>query len=369
MNAGSIRGLVLIFPGALGDLLLALPALRAVRASHAGHATLVVSGALRPLAALTGIADRVASLDDARSAWLFGGSVLPDWLEGRPSVVCWMGARDELRDRLARVAAGVRLAGVERGGGATHAAASYARAMGLRLEPAALERGARLQPIDSAPARELLAALARPVLAVHRGAGAACKRWDAEAFAAVAAGWRHAGGDVVELLGPAEEGEAALAGAAVARDWPLPEVAALLARVDAFVGNDSGVSHLAAAVGARTVVVFTATDPRRWRPLGPRVRVVRRAGEFGAVVRRVLRSLAPMESLTSTNPGSSVPASPESARLRKSSSSASPAVSGDPRVVPRAKVDERSGAPGGARKGRRQCPRRAPGAPNAPATR
>jgi heptosyltransferase-3 len=35
-----------------------------------------------------------------------------------------------------------------------------------------------------------------------------------------------------------------------------------------FIGNDSGVSHLAAAAGSRGLVIFGPTDPQRWRPIG-----------------------------------------------------------------------------------------------------
>ena len=249
-----------IFPGALGDLLLALPTLRALRDRHAGPTTLVVPEPLRGLAGLTGVADRVASLDDASSAWLFGGETLPTWLEGRPAVYTWLGVRDDLRDRLASVAASVTLLHVERGPGDMHAAGAYAHAAGLRLDRAVLWRGARVETAESARATHVLRSIPRPVLAIHRGAGAPAKRWSAGAFTALATQWRASGGSVVELSGPAEAADAAADGATVARDWPLPDVAALLAHVDAYVGNDSGVSHLAAAVGARTVVVFTATS-------------------------------------------------------------------------------------------------------------
>jgi ADP-heptose:LPS heptosyltransferase len=54
------------------------------------------------------------------------------------------------------------------------------------------------------------------------------------------------------------------------------ELAALLERADAFVGADSGPAHLAAAVGAPTVVLFSGTNnAEQWRPWGPNVAVVR----------------------------------------------------------------------------------------------
>jgi hypothetical protein len=42
----------------------------------------------------------------------------------------------------------------------------------------------------------------------------------------------------------------------------------------AFIGNDAGMTHLAAASGVKTVAVFGPTDPAVWRPLGPNVEVV-----------------------------------------------------------------------------------------------
>jgi ADP-heptose:LPS heptosyltransferase len=82
----------------------------------------------------------------------------------------------------------------------------------------------------------------------------------------------------VEIAGPAEAGDPLLLGAPAARDLPLPDLAALLARATAYLGNDSGVSHLAAAVGVPSVVLFGPTDRRRWRPLGTHVGALQARG-------------------------------------------------------------------------------------------
>jgi ADP-heptose:LPS heptosyltransferase len=50
----------------------------------------------------------------------------------------------------------------------------------------------------------------------------------------------------------------------------------MTAQAGCFVGNDSGVSHLAAALGIPTTVFFISTDPRIWRPLGRNVTVIDR---------------------------------------------------------------------------------------------
>lgn len=66
--------------------------------------------------------------------------------------------------------------------------------------------------------------------------------------------------------------------AIVARDWPLRLLGATLARAALFVGNDSGVAHLAAASGAPTLTLFGPTDPAIWAPVGPSVASVRAPG-------------------------------------------------------------------------------------------
>lgn len=47
-----------------------------------------------------------------------------------------------------------------------------------------------------------------------------------------------------------------------------------IAAADAFLGNDAGMTHVAALAGIRTVALFGPTDPRVWRPIGPDVRVM-----------------------------------------------------------------------------------------------
>jgi heptosyltransferase-3 len=116
-------------------------------------------------------------------------------------------------------------------------------------------------------------------VAVHPGSGGRRKCWPADRFAGVA---ERLGRPVVLVEGPAdaEACRAFLAhaphGLAVARanDMTLPQAASLLACCPLFLGNDSGLSHLAAALGVPTVAVFGPTDPAVWAPPGGRVRAV-----------------------------------------------------------------------------------------------
>jgi heptosyltransferase-2 len=118
-------------------------------------------------------------------------------------------------------------------------------------------------------------------LAVHPGSGAAAKNWPAERFAAVV---RALSAESPWLLvsGPADDAAAATLarqpGAVRAHALPPRTLGALLAGAGLFVGNDSGVTHLAAAFGAPTLALFGPTAPAQWAPLGVNARVVSARG-------------------------------------------------------------------------------------------
>ena len=121
---------------------------------------------------------------------------------------------------------------------------------------------------------------AGPLVAVHAGAGKAANLWPADGFGTVLQTLRRERQARVLLIeGP---GDAATIGALAARlggapRWraALGETLGLLALADLVLCNDTGIAHVAAAVGAPTLVLFGPTDPQRWRPLGEQVRVLR----------------------------------------------------------------------------------------------
>jgi heptosyltransferase-2 len=114
-------------------------------------------------------------------------------------------------------------------------------------------------------------------LAIHPGSGSAAKNWPAERFAEAAR--RLSGGRPwLLVLGPAEEAPVEWPGAVVAREWPLRPLGAALSRAGLFLGNDSGVAHLAAASGAPTLTLFGPTDPALWAPVGRSAATVRAPG-------------------------------------------------------------------------------------------
>ncbi len=123
------------------------------------------------------------------------------------------------------------------------------------------------------------------VAVIHPGSGGPRKCWHVDNFLSVAAGLAEQGFEILFVLGPAEQdrfGEVQIgritAAAACLRDAPLADVLAVLSGAAVFVGNDSGVSHLAAGLGVPTVVLFGPTDPAVYAPTGPSVAVVHDRG-------------------------------------------------------------------------------------------
>ena len=74
-------------------------------------------------------------------------------------------------------------------------------------------------------------------------------------------------------------------------DLSLRDVAKALGSCRAFIGNDSGITHLAAHLGTPTIALFGATDPEVWRPIGRRVAVIKNPDLQSITIDDVLRQL------------------------------------------------------------------------------
>jgi ADP-heptose:LPS heptosyltransferase len=161
------------------------------------------------------------------------------------------------------------------------------RLLGCAADDAQLEFP--LSAADHAEAQALLAPLVgrgAPLIGIHAGARASARRWPAESFAAVADALAREHGAQIVLTGAPDEAEIV---AAVAHTMRTPALdlagktslgglAALLTRLDLFIGNDTGTAHVAQAVGAPSVTIFGPADPQRWAPLdSERHMIVRRA--------------------------------------------------------------------------------------------
>lgn len=143
-------------------------------------------------------------------------------------------------------------------------------------------------------------AVEKGFIALHPGSGSRKKLWPIEKFSDLAA---RITGDlglhVIVFIGPAER-EYLGSGfelmrsmhAVVADNLPLIQVASLLDRCRCYIGNDSGMTHLAAAVGVPTVALFGPTDPEIWGPRGERVAIVRKELDCSPCTREDLERCA-----------------------------------------------------------------------------
>lgn len=265
--------LLVLFPGALGDFVCFVPTLLALRARHGPGVRLVA----RPAhAALLDLPDLdVVSIDRREVADLFadGAPLAPATralFGGRPATYSWTGAGHPAFARRLAAATGstprvVPFRDLRPG---EHAADAFARSAGVAPAPvpAALfrEDARALPPLPPPDA---------PLLVVHPGSGSPRKNWTG--FAELVRAWRAAGGSALALRGPveAETGAGAVPDAPALSGLALPAVVPVLRRASVFVGNDAGVTHLAAALGTPTVALFGDTDPAAWGPRGPRVRI------------------------------------------------------------------------------------------------
>jgi ADP-heptose:LPS heptosyltransferase len=149
--------------------------------------------------------------------------------------------------------------------------------------------------------------IGKPVMALAPGSGAREKNWPPASFLAVAKWWRRQNcGSVVVILGPVEEERGDYAAlceeAVVARNLNLAELSALLQRCDLYLGNDSGVSHLAAALGVPTAVLFGPSNVARWAPLGKNVKVLTQNTECSPCAVPAMKQCPHRECLTTLEP-------------------------------------------------------------------
>ena len=281
--------LIVRLPNWLGDTVMAVPAVRSLRAARP-DARLVLVGPWATLLTGQGLADvlvpygrswgaRLAKWDEVRA---FGASavvLLPNSLEAAVAAWYWkaacrIGFDAGGRGRLLTDA-------IPMPAPRAHQIDEYSRVVeGLGVD--VTDRIPRLvPPPEDSPERGTIRRLLRQagvahdgrrVVGIHLGAAyGASKRWPSERIAQLCVRLA-ASGELPVLLGAREDVDAAGriaaetgAGSLVGRDSPelLP---ALLAELGALVCGDTGVSHLAAALGTPVVALFGPTDPRLSAP-------------------------------------------------------------------------------------------------------
>jgi ADP-heptose:LPS heptosyltransferase len=220
---------LLIRPGAIGDVILSLPTLEEAKADY------TEVWAPRPVLPLIRFADRTRAIPDT-GLDLLGlreGAVLQD-LTSYDSIYSWYGTnRVEFREAV--------------------------KHLPFTFFPA-------LPPGHGVPRIPVPKAAGESFVVIHPFASSPRKRWPLENFLGVA---KRIGRTIQWCAGPEETLEDAV------RFEDLYELACWISRANLYIGNDSGISHLAAAVGTPVIAIFLDSDPAIWAPRGEHVRVLR----------------------------------------------------------------------------------------------
>jgi ADP-heptose:LPS heptosyltransferase len=238
---------LVIRPGAIGDVVVSLPALEHLRCEY-----LEVWTAARTVP-LIRFADRVRAISSTGLDLLGVSEPAPclmDELRSFDSIVSWYGSnRPEFREATAGLP--IRwLPALPREGCSVHATDFYLEQVG--------------GPIGGMPSINV-EAVRENYAVIHPFSGSASKNWPLERFRSLAAKLR------MPVRWCAGEEDPALAEAVRIPD--LFDLARFLKGAALYVGNDSGVTHLAAAVGTPTLAIFVASDPVVWGPRGDHVRI------------------------------------------------------------------------------------------------
>jgi ADP-heptose:LPS heptosyltransferase len=305
-----LEKILVLFPGALGDFICFLPALEFLARNRS-----VDLFARAEYADLLPTAIHVGSVERREISRLFVAGAGRDealrrFFEPYRSIYSWTGNSDrDFATNLEALAAGrAKLFPFRPDYSTAHIADYYLGCVNEKpaaeAKPAiALRRDALLWSRNWLSERGFAG---KKILALAPGSGAREKNWPGHFFREVEKWWRESGGESFVIFGPAEEEwfeDHDWRGANVARNPELGKIAALLSLSDLYLGNDSGLTHLAAAVGADAVALFGPTDPGEWAPRGRRARVVSRNVECSPCAHRVMKSCPHRKCLTELTPG------------------------------------------------------------------
>jgi len=284
------RGKILVIRGgAIGDFILTLPALAALRRQFPeAHLEVLGYPHIIQLAQAGGLVDRIQSIEARALAGFFArngelAADLVDYFSEFDIILSYLYDPDEIfKTNVARCSTAQFVVGPPRPNEAEkeHATKVY-------LRP--LERFA-IFDADHVPQLKVAAAPNAgqsephaPTLALHPGSGSEKKNWPENKWADLLQHLVHHTDSHLLLIGGEAEGERLQRLAAalpitrtkVAQSLPLADLARLIQQCDAFIGHDSGISHLAAALGLPGVVLWGNTREEIWRPPQDRVIVLK----------------------------------------------------------------------------------------------
>ena len=276
--------------GAIGDFILTLPALKALRdAFPNAHIEILGYEHIAALAENRFYAQRVRSIESALLAKFFAKNAdLPPELSkhfaGFDLIISYLYDPDSIfEENLHRSGARKIARGPAKIDKRSHAARQLAQPieeLGLSISDFA----PRLYPSteDRHRAWEFLAGLSTAIVAFHPGSGSEKKNWPLQNWIDLGNHFlRNSGGSLLIISGEADEHQTRQLESIwqnrrvrFAKQLSLTDLAAVFEKT-IFVGHDSGISHLAAAAGANSILLFGPTDPTVWAPLNDNAHAIR----------------------------------------------------------------------------------------------
>ncbi len=282
--AGKRGKILVIRGGAIGDFLLTLPALSALRTAFPEtHLELLSYPRVAELARTAGIVDGFRSIEARPLARFFARNATldPEWssyFESVNLIISYLFDPDDIfKTNIATVTKAQFIQAQHRPNESEdlHATAAF-------LKP--LER---LAIFDADPVPRINLShtenLSGQWLAIHPGSGSEKKNWPEANWAKMILGIVARRSTNILLVGGEAEGdrldriESAVPPNRVqlARNLSLSDLAELLLQCRAFAGHDSGMTHLAAALGVPALCLWGPTNDTIWRPLGSHVRILK----------------------------------------------------------------------------------------------
>ena len=284
--------ILIVRPGAIGDSLLTFPVISALRTRYKHcFITYVGNAAVLPLARAARLVDQTFDYGSLLWTELFASDgirseALQEVMRETDYVVCW------LRDIDGVVLHNLQSQGIHRIVVAPGRPSEERNVHIVRYLAETLELAETIDTsyhIEIPP--EAIDASHKPLLyearpfAIHPGSGGARKCWPVSRFATVIKWLWQRNVPVLLLSGPADEERVTQLFALMGmppkaslltslHNLPLLNVAAQLQHCRGYLGNDSGITHLAALLGVITVALFGPSNPVIWHPVGPYVRVL-----------------------------------------------------------------------------------------------
>jgi heptosyltransferase-3 len=290
------RTILILHPGALGDVLLAVPSIRNLRVRFPHQEiVLIASAAVSRLLLECELIDDWIAMEGQACLGLFTDTVsisseLQSWLHRCDLAVVWTedkdGALGSLIKKLgvARVQIQSPFSPRLR---ARHQSHRFLETLGETARDISsfgtvqVPRHLRQRGQDYLEALRI--ARAQSIVLVHPGSGSVHKRLEPKRVALLIDRLRQEGTCPLVLEGPADQdavdhvAQLLSEPPLVLRDLDLSQLAGVLAHVALYIGHDSGVTHLSALLGVRTIAVFGPTDHQRWAPYGRHVTILRGA--------------------------------------------------------------------------------------------